>query len=102
MPQPKTIRTIKSSTDVEAAIRALVEYNWKDELRDFEENHRDDCGSHIFRVMVALDNWIAGSSHTAESYLPKAATRQESITERERIDAYERLRGMDGKEANRG
>lgn len=63
------MRQIKSSTDLEAAIRSLIDYNWKDELRDFEEHVHDDDGTHVFRTLVSLDNWVQDSDHTPESYI---------------------------------
>lgn len=50
-------------------LRKLIDYNWSDERRDFEINHHDDGDTHIFRTLVALDNWVEGTDHTPESYL---------------------------------
>lgn len=70
-PQPaeKTMADIKCSTDLELAIRTVIDYNWSDELCDFEENVQEEDGTHIFRTLVALDNWVRGSDDTPESYL---------------------------------
>lgn len=50
-------------------IRTLLEYNWDDELNDFREHVHDDGGTHIFRCMVELDNYLNGEQRTAESWL---------------------------------
>ena len=52
-----------------AACRAVVDYNWTDELNDYEEDENDSRAEHIFNHLVALDNWINSTSHTPESYL---------------------------------
>lgn len=41
-------------------IRALVDYNWQDEQRDFEEHHDDDDeqASHVFNTLVRIDTWL--------------------------------------------
>ena len=62
------MRVIKSTTDLEAALRVLLDYNWKDELEDFKD-HEDETDCHIFVTMVALDNFINNTNHTPESYV---------------------------------
>lgn len=51
------------------ALRRIIDYNWNDELRDFEQYHKTDNGTHIFRVLVELDNWESGSTVKPEEYL---------------------------------
>lgn len=50
-------------------LRALIAYNWDDELDDARENGAE---AHIFASLVALDNLVNGTSHTVEHYLQSA------------------------------
>ena len=59
---------INTLTDLAAAIRAVVDYNWTDERDDYESDENDSRSEHIFNHLVALDNWINSTSHTPESY----------------------------------
>jgi hypothetical protein len=52
--------------ELREAINALVEYNWENELDDYSENR---FPSHIFCVMVKLDNFIHDSDRKPEDYL---------------------------------
>jgi hypothetical protein len=63
------VERIASIDDLANAIRAVVDYNWKDELRDYEGDKNDSREVHIFNHLVALDNWINGTPYTPESYL---------------------------------
>lgn len=51
---------------LKARVNYIVEYNWGDELEDYESN--PDPG-HIFLALVDLDNWFQGTTTTAEEYL---------------------------------
>ena len=48
------------------AIRALIQYNWVDERNDYAENPGD---THIFNVIVDLDNFITGKTNKPEDYI---------------------------------
>lgn len=59
---------------IKSAMRKVVDYNWDDELHDYEvceqdngEGARED---HVFKHLVVLDNFLNDTKHTAESYLP--------------------------------
>jgi hypothetical protein len=47
-------------------LRNLIDYNWDKESNDFEEtlDRKEDSSMHIFRDIVALDNFITGSTQT--------------------------------------
>lgn len=42
------------------AMRAVVDYNWHDELRDFEEMERmgEDTSAHVFTFLREIDAWL--------------------------------------------
>lgn len=50
-------------------IGKILAYNWEDEMKDFSENHKTDKGTHIFRTMVELDNFLYGTQRSPESYV---------------------------------
>ena len=59
---------------IREAIAEVVQYNWADERRDFEqmqfENEDKPEGEwHIFQRLVTLDNFLNGTSHTAEDHI---------------------------------
>ncbi len=70
------MRQIKSTVDLEAAIRSLIQYQWNDELHDFKVNFDEEAGTHVFRTLVSLDNFISGTNHTPESYIDRPAHEQ--------------------------
>ena len=51
------------------AMRAIVDYNWQDEQRDFEE--QQSCGDladesyHIFSSLKIVDEWLAAEADYA-------------------------------------
>jgi hypothetical protein len=47
---------IKTTKELKTAISKVVDYNWNDELRDYEA-HKEDT-SHIFLVLKSLDEWV--------------------------------------------
>lgn len=58
-----------------AALTAVVQYNWKDELDDYVQ----ECGDgpndnqrqgHIFESLVALDNFIEAKRTSPRDYIP--------------------------------
>jgi len=52
-------------------LRALIAYNWDDELADAREKGTDEAN--IFRSLVALDNALRGTEVSVEEYLRDAA-----------------------------
>ena len=52
-------------------LRALIAYNWNDELADARENGADEANT--FRRLVALDNALRGTEVSVEEYLREAA-----------------------------
>ncbi len=60
---------VTSVGTLNAAIRAVVDYNWVEELEDYTSDENDSRESHIFNSLVALDNWLEGSDNTPMSYL---------------------------------
>lgn len=60
-----SVPVITSNADLEKAVRELLEYNWSDEARNFEE-HQDETDCHIFVTMVALANWFDGTETSPE------------------------------------
>lgn len=57
-----------SLAELQAAINALIEYNWTDELHDYRDNEESGRG-HIFVHMVALDRFANGSLWESEDFL---------------------------------
>ena len=57
--------------EVVTAIEAIVQYNWADELRDFEQMTRDGepTDSHVFRALVTLDNFINNTTYKPEDLI---------------------------------
>jgi hypothetical protein len=63
---------------IKEPLTLLVQYNWGDELRDFEQmtdEVQPDAGDewHIFQRIVTLDNFLNNTNHTAESYINREA-----------------------------
>lgn len=52
-------------------LRALIDYNWADELADYQE-YEGDGEHHIFTALVRLDNWLQGTRFTPEHYVKEA------------------------------
>ncbi len=54
-------------------INELIDYNWSDELHDYKvtvgERGENPDAAHIFHVLVELDNFIKGTSMTAEQHI---------------------------------
>ena len=69
MPQLQANRP-DSLKALRADIRAVVDYNWSDELADFE-THEGDGQHHIFATIVRLDNWLNSTGFIPESYVKK-------------------------------
>ena len=57
--------------NVRNAIAEIVQYNYADELRDFQRMTRDgeETDSHIFRAIVTLENFLDGTTHQPEDYI---------------------------------
>jgi hypothetical protein len=53
MTTKRTYNSITSCGELKAAIRAVVDYNWEDERRDYQEHGGDP--NHIFTTLQALD-----------------------------------------------
>lgn len=62
------MKAITSQEELKSAIETVVNYNWNSELRDFEE-HQGDGLVHIFPTLVALSNWIYGTTYTPEGWI---------------------------------
>lgn len=60
----RAILTVEEQTSLER----LLEYVWRDEERDFQEQQEGREG-HIFRDIVALNNLLHDTSDTPEDYL---------------------------------
>lgn len=52
------MKHITTNSELRAAIRTIVDYNWEDEARDYKE-HEGEKDTHIFTVLEALDEWEA-------------------------------------------
>lgn len=81
-------RTIHSLKALRRELRKLVEYNWHDELDDFEQEGQqqpDGGKDHIFVSLVALGNWLDGTTITVEDYV---------ATERANADSHRRALGL--------
>jgi len=63
-------RKPKLPAEVKAALEATIEYGWAAELKDAEEQLREDgtLEGHAFANLVTLDNWLNGKAATPESY----------------------------------
>ena len=61
-------KTVVLDEDGIEHLRKLIDYNWQDELRDFEE-HEGEKDCHIFVTLVALDNLVEGTSCEPETYV---------------------------------
>ena len=48
------------------ALKEVIQYNWADERRDFEQN---PCINHFFEHLVVLDNLVSGTNYTAEAWI---------------------------------
>ncbi len=47
---------------VREALRAVIQYNWRDELMDYMDH---DCQpGHVFEHLVVLDNEVEGTTRT--------------------------------------
>ena len=57
---------------IRPALAKVLDYNWFDELNDFQENE-ESRPSHIFRELVTLGNFITGREAVPESYLEAEA-----------------------------
>jgi hypothetical protein len=66
MPKRKTVTL--NATQIKA-LELLIDYNWKDELRDYEEHFPEEIDGHIFTHMVMLDNLIHGTTTEACWYV---------------------------------
>lgn len=58
--------------EVRKAIRSLLDYNWSGEQEHYLETLREDpdvVAGHVFINMVAVDNWLCGTSFTPDDYL---------------------------------
>jgi hypothetical protein len=55
-------------------ISIVIDYNWRDELEDFQEHSEidgvQDC--HVFSSLVFLDNLVNGTNVTPEEYVTLA------------------------------
>lgn len=61
---------IASIFDLENSIQTLLVFlDWESQLADYRKSSSYGQHCHIFRTMVVLDNWMAGSSHDVEYYL---------------------------------
>lgn len=47
-------------------LNLLIEYNWEDELRDYQDT--EVRKGHIFEILVALDNFTNNRSVTPAQY----------------------------------
>ncbi len=54
-------------------IDKILEYNWKDELSDYIDHPGEK--SHIFHVLVRLNNFIDTETFTADEYAAAARKR---------------------------
>jgi hypothetical protein len=57
-----------SIEELKVALEAVIAHNWSDELTGFTDNEESRRG-HIFRHLVALDNFVNGTERAPESYL---------------------------------
>jgi hypothetical protein len=55
-----------SIDELKRHIRNLVNYTWRYESEDFARNYPEGADHHIFRDIVALDNFLDGRDRTAE------------------------------------
>lgn len=67
--RPYTTPILCSVESLKASILAVVEYNWNDELADYQADENESRDVHIFNHLAALDNWARGTSYTPKSYL---------------------------------
>lgn len=87
-----------SFDDLKADIEVVVNYNWQDELRDYEECETESDNSregHIFVVLNRLNNFLADKDATPQSWLTDKRPPSEvapETHERERIAALLRSR----------
>jgi hypothetical protein len=44
-------------------VAKVLEYNWPQEFRDFEEQDEDGKENHIFTVLNRLDMWLKQSGY---------------------------------------
>jgi hypothetical protein len=50
-------RYIPIREQIAEAVQRIVDYNWDDEARDYEE-HREDGEAHIFSDLSLVRNWL--------------------------------------------
>lgn len=71
MRRPTLSKSAKSvPRHIRQSIRKILDYNWADELRDFEE-HVEDGPDHIFSTLVTVDNWLYGRNKRPAQYSRK-------------------------------
>lgn len=51
-----------------AALRKVLDYNWVDEREDYRD-HEEDGDVHIFVHLVALDNFLQGTTKTPSQHV---------------------------------
>lgn len=77
-----TTRAVVLDEDGIENLKAVLEYNWRDELEDYAEQRAagrqsDELEDHIFRVMVELDQIVYGHTKTAEEFYQESRAANE-------------------------
>ena len=52
-------------------IAKVLDYNWRDQLRDFADCVDVSRKTHIFQSLVKVRNWLDGTHYTAEDHVRK-------------------------------
>ena len=68
MPTPP-VEPIAWMGELSREIKLLINYNWEDERRDFEENNCDRIASATFVRLVRLRNWCYGVDDCPEQFV---------------------------------
>lgn len=52
---------INTNAELVAAINRVLDYNWKDEEEDYEEQKRqgNEVENHIYLTLCELDEWVS-------------------------------------------
>ena len=73
-PEINVLRQEQITQEIREAIKEITSYNWADERRDFEQmvfeqEEKPEEEWHIFQRLVRLDNFLNGTSYTAEDHI---------------------------------